>query len=70
METITLKIDKRSKAGKALDTILKLFAMQPGVEIVTEKSPYNPEFVKKVKHSAAGKKRYRVENVDKLWESL
>lgn len=70
METITLKFDKKSTAGKALEAILKLFATQPGIEIISQESPYNPNFVKKVKQSAAGKKRYRVENVDELWESL
>jgi hypothetical protein len=40
------------------------------VEIIKEKSPYNPEFVKMVKKSAASKKRYQVDNVDELWKSL
>jgi hypothetical protein len=35
-----------------------------------EESPYNPEFVKMIKEAAASKKRYRVDNVDELWESL
>lgn len=68
METITLKIDKRSKAGKALDAILKLFATQPGVEIVAEKSPYNPEFVRKVKR--AEKQKGILIDTNDVWGSL
>jgi hypothetical protein len=40
------------------------------VEIIEEKSPYNPEFVKMVKKSASSKKRYQVDNIDELWKSL
>lgn len=70
MTTITLKINNRSKAGKALEALLHVLAGQPGVEIVKEKSPYNPEFVKMIKESAASKKRIEVKNVNDLWASL
>jgi hypothetical protein len=70
MSTFTIKLNERSTAGKALKTILSVFAKEPGVEIVEEKSPYNPEFVAKIKKSAASKTRYTVENVDDLWKSL
>lgn len=70
MSTITIKINERSKAGKALQDIIAVFAKEPGIEIIKEKSPYNPDFVKMVKKSAASKKRYKVDNVDALWESL
>jgi len=70
METITLKINTNSKAGKALKTMLEFFSKQPGIEIVEEKSPYDPEFVKMIKKSSASKKRYKVDDVDELWESL
>ena len=70
MSTITIKLNKKTIAGKTLQEIIDLFAKQPGVEIVEEKSPYNPEFVKMVKKSAASKKRYKVEDVNDLWASL
>ncbi|MCO5259028.1 MAG: hypothetical protein M9916_02680 [Crocinitomicaceae bacterium] len=47
----TIKINPRSKAGKALEAILQILAGQPGVEIMENKSPYNPEFVKKIKRA-------------------
>ena len=70
MSTITIKLNKKNVAGKTLQEIIDLFAKQPGVEIVEEKSPYNPEFVKMVKKSAASKRRYKVEDVNDLWASL
>jgi hypothetical protein len=39
---------KQSKAGIALQKMLEILKTQPGVQIVEEeRSPYNPEFVKK-----------------------
>jgi hypothetical protein len=71
METITLRINEKSNFGKAIMEMIKVGVKEKkGIEIVEEKSPYNPEFVAMVKKSAASKKRYRVDNVDKLWESL
>ena len=70
MATITLKIDGKSKAGKTLKELIAIFSKEPGVEIVNEKSPYDPEFVKMIKKSSGSKKRYKVENVDELWASL
>lgn len=70
MSTITIKLNEKTKAGKSLHDIIDLFAKQPGVEIIEEKSPYNPEFVKMVKKSAASKKRYRIDDVNDLWASL
>ena len=69
MSTITIKLNERSTAGKALKTILSVFAKEPGVEIVEEKSPYNPEFVAKIKKSAASKNRTEVDTND-IWGSL
>jgi len=71
MATITLKINERTGKGKIFMQFLKEFIKdEKSVEIIEEKSPYNPEFVKMVKKSAASKKRYQVDNVDELWESL
>ena len=71
MATITLKINERTNKGKALMLLLNEYVKgDKSVEIIDDKSPYNPEFVKMVKKSAASKKRYVVDDVDKLWESL
>ena len=48
MQTFTVKINERSKAGIALKKMFEILETQPGVQIVEEeRSPYNPEFVKK-----------------------
>lgn len=66
---IKLKVNKRTKAGKAFLAMLEIFLKDTkGVEIV--KSSYDPEFVEMVKKSASSKKRYKVDNVDELWENL
>lgn len=71
MATITLKINERTGKGKIFMQFLKEFIKdEKSLEIIEEQSPYNPEFVKMVKKSAASKKRYQVDNVDELWESL
>lgn len=68
----TITINKRTKAGKLLFEIANLLSEKGEGVVITEdeKSPYNPEFVKKILESAASKKRYEVKNVDELWESL
>ena len=54
MTTLTIKIDKRTKAGKQFMAMSKpFFNNVEGIEIVEtdsnkEESPYNPEFVKMV----------------------
>jgi len=72
METITIKINTNSKAGKALKTMLEFFSKQPSVEIVEEKSPYNPEFVKKIRESEKQIKqgKFVVFNSKDVWGSL
>lgn len=51
METITIKYDKKSKAGKAIQAMINALIGMAGVEVVSEEkeSPYNPEFVKKIR---------------------
>lgn len=69
MQTITIKINERSKAGIALKKMLEILETQPGVQIVEkERSPYNPEFVKKIK--AAEKQKGIVIDTNDIWESL
>jgi hypothetical protein len=69
MATLTIKINERSKAGKLLRDFLELISDKPGVEIVEEKSPYDPEFVKMIKKSAASKNRTVIDTND-VWGSL
>lgn len=42
----TVKIKSNSKQAKAIIEMLRTFSF---VEVVDEKSPYNPEFVEKIK---------------------
>ncbi|HRO74688.1 MAG TPA: hypothetical protein PLP27_00900 [Crocinitomicaceae bacterium] len=73
METITLKIDLRSKAGKAFKTMLDaVYLKQPGIEIVKEKSAYNPKFVKKIRNAEKQIKegKYKVLDTNDIWGSL
>jgi len=68
MTTITLKINERTKAGKALLSLLEFFTKEgKGVEVID--TPYDPEFVAMVKNSAAGKKRTEI-NPEDVWGSL
>jgi len=65
---ITIKIDPRKKEAKALLEFLRNLSFVEMEE--KEKSVYDPKFVAMVKKSAATKKRYKVNDVDELWESL
>lgn len=71
METITLKINNKTKKGKAFIEFLKQYVLNDSknVEVVTEQSPYNPEFVKKIK---AAEKRGSYTEIDptNVWGSL
>ncbi len=78
MTTITLKIDKRTKAGKAFMAMSESFFQNvEGIEIVENDSRkitkdedlYNPEFVKMIKKAQKSKKRTVVDPND-IWGSL
>lgn len=70
MQTITIKINERSKAGIAFQKMLEILETQPGIEVVNEdKSPYNPEFVKKIK-AAEKRGSYKEINPNDVWGSL
>jgi len=77
---ITIKIDRRSKQAKAFLTYLKTL---PFIDIkdrdekgmgkpTEEKSPYNPEFVKKIRRAEKQVERgeYTVLDTDDVWGSL
>ena len=68
MTTITLKINERTKAGRALLSLLELFTKEgKAVEVV--ETPYDPDFVAMVKESAESENR-KVVNPDDIWGSL
>lgn len=70
MTTITIKINEKSKAGKTLKSLIEIFSKDnKDIEIISdEKSPYNPEFVAKIKKSAQDK---GIEIDPKnVWESI
>jgi len=79
MTTITLKINERSKAGKAfLEMTNVLVKDSKGIEIIATGSNktiekkleiYNPEFVAMIKKAQKSKKRTVVDPND-IWGSL
>ena len=72
MTTITLKINEKSKKAKAFLEMARVFS-ENSKEIVLieekDKSPYDPEFVKKIKKASTEKGRL-VESAEDLWESI
>lgn len=83
MTTITLKIDKRTKAGKAFLAMAESFLKNvEGIEIIEnvgacdsvneEQSPYSPEFVAKIKKAEENIKNGETTtlNPDDIWGSL
>lgn len=78
MTTITIKINEKSKKGKAFLEFARTFFANEKDVIVTEskdekvgveESPYNPEFVEKVLKSAQSKNRTKV-SAENLWEII
>jgi hypothetical protein len=83
MTTITLKINERTKAGKAFLEITKVLVNDSnGIEIIetnskklnVEESPYNPEFVKMILERYAdmksGKSKCITLDTNDIWGSL
>jgi hypothetical protein len=71
MTTITLKINEKTKKGKAfLEMARAFFENSREIELIEEiESPYNDEFVEKIKKAHASKNRTRVTSKN-LWESI
>jgi hypothetical protein len=75
MTTITIKVNERTKAGKAFMAMSEnFFKGVKGIEIVEtedkfQEETYNPEFVKMVLDAAKTKKR-TVINPNDIWGSL
>lgn len=79
MTTITLKINERTKAGKAILSLLNFFtSKEVGVEIlkneknnkkIIDENTYNPKFVKMVLDASKSKNRTTVTSKN-LWQSI
>ncbi|MGL2992570.1 DUF2683 family protein [Flavobacterium sp. TSSA_36] len=72
MTTITLKINEKSKKGKAFLEMARVFSENSKEIVLIEedvKSPYDPEFVKKIKKASTEKGRL-MESAEDLWESI
>lgn len=69
METITVKIDTKTKGGKAFKAMLEVLNKMPGVKIVEEKSPYAPSFVRMIRKREKSKAYTEIDTKD-IWGSL
>lgn len=67
MATFTIKIDTRNKAAKKFLEFIKSLSFVT-IEEQVEESPYNPEFVKKIKR--AQKQKGIVVDTNDIWGSL
>lgn len=68
MEIVILKLDMRSKSAKVLkDLIIEMSKANKGITV--EQSPYDPDFVKMVRKSAASKNRTEVDR-ENVWASI
>jgi anti-sigma28 factor (negative regulator of flagellin synthesis) len=72
MTTLTIQINKKTKSGKAVfDLLTEMSKDGKALKVIDniEKSPYNPEFVKKIKQ-AEKRGEYTVIDTDDIWGSL
>lgn len=68
-----ITVNKRTKAGKLLFEMAKLLAAkEKGVEIVSDKSSYNADFVAKIKKAENDIKAGRTTriNPENVWEDI
>ena len=66
METITLKFNRHSTAGKAIDAMIKALANLPGVEVIDH---YDSAFIEKIRE-AEKRADFKEVNPKDLWGSL
>lgn len=67
MTTFTIKINENTKAGKTFLSILHFFISEKkGVEIVEEKSTYDPKFVKEILD--ASKSKGKAIKTEDIWK--
>lgn len=72
MTTLTIQINKKTKSGKAVfDLLTEMSKDGKALKVINneEESPYNPEFVKKIKQ-AEKRGEYTVVDTDDIWGSL
>lgn len=73
MKTITVEVNLKNKAAKALKELIDALASKPdtGVKLVSE-IKYNPAFLKKIKESEKQIKegKYTVLDTKDVWGSL
>lgn len=75
MTTFTIKINEKTKAGKAFRAMTETFLKNAkGIEIIenpseTEEEVYDPEFVKKIK-DAEKRGNYTTLDPNDIWGSL
>jgi len=72
MQTITLKLDLRSKAGRMLNEIIARFSKDKGVTIIEKDDFYDPDFVKMIldRTESAKKGNTIVVDPNDVWGSL
>lgn len=73
MSTVTIKINEKSKLGKAImDLLISTSKESDAVEFIEEKSPYDPEFVKMIEKSRKQLKngQYKTIDTNDIWGSL
>jgi hypothetical protein len=74
MTTLTIKINEQSKAGKTFLEMLDFFNSKEkkNIEVVQDESPYNPEFVAKIRESEKQIRegKFTVINPKDVWNSL
>ena len=71
MTTLTVQINKKTKSGKAIfDLLTEMSKEGKAVKVIEneDKSPYNPEFVEKIRR--AEKQKGTIVNPDDVWGSL
>ena len=72
MTTITIKINERTKVGKALMTLIETFSKEEkGVEIISDDS-YDAKFVEKITQAEEDIKNGKTIRVDpkNIWNSI
>ena len=68
MSTYTIKVNEKTNIGKSVLTFLRAIKEVEVEETTVEESPYNPEFVAKIKNAMKGEGR--VIKASEIWESI
>ncbi len=66
MTTVTLEINEKKEAGKTFLELIEFFlSKKDAVKVVEDESPYNPEFVKKIREAEKEIREGKVTRVTK-----